>query len=134
MTLADFKAAVGVVGGVIVYYLGGWDIALYALLMVMVLDYLTGVSKAVYLGKLNSYIGFKGITKKVAYLFLVALAAQVDLITGATGAVRSIVIMFLFANEGLSIVENLAEMEVPIPDTIRNALEVLKAKDKNGGK
>lgn len=100
-----------------------------ALLVFMILDYVTGVSRSWYQKQLNSYVGFRGIVKKVGLLVVVAVAAQIDLVTGNTGAVRSIAIMFLAANEGLSILENLAGMDVPVPATIKAALASWKAKD-----
>jgi toxin secretion/phage lysis holin len=136
MSEFNAKAFIAALGGVIIYYLGGWDVAFRALLVFMVLDYVTGVSNAWYQRKLNSYTGARGIAKKVGLLILVAVATQIDMVTGGSSAVRSITIMFLAANEALSILENLAQMDVPIPNAIRQALEAWKAKDaqnKDGG-
>ena len=62
----------------IVYLLGGWDIALKTLLIVIAIDYISGICKAIYKKKLNSKVGIKGIVKKFAYLLTVALAVEVD--------------------------------------------------------
>jgi len=116
----------GTLATALVYFLGGWDIALQVLLLVVVLDYLTGVCKAIYNKKLNSEIGLKGIVKKIGYFILVAVSTMLDRITGDTGAIRTIVIYFFVANEGISILENWGGMGLPLPPKLKNALEQLK--------
>ena len=51
-----------------IYLLGGFDIALQSLLIVIVIDYLTGIASAIYNKELSSKIGFKGIIKKFCYI------------------------------------------------------------------
>lgn len=108
------------------YFLGGWDIALQLLITVMVLDYLTGVAKAIYNKKMNSKVGAKGIIKKFGYLVIVALAVILDKVTGDTGAIRTLVIYFFVANEGISILENWGGMKLPLPQKLIDTLEQLK--------
>lgn len=110
----------------VVYLLGGWDIALQTLVIVMFIDYISGVSKAIYKKKLNSKVGIKGIIKKFAYLLTVALAVELDRITGNTGAIRTLVIYFFVANDGISILENLGGMGVPLPNKLKEVLEQLR--------
>ena len=110
----------------ILYLLGGWDVALACLIVAIILDYLSGVIKAYVTKELSSKIGFKGLIKKVGVLLIVMLSVIVDQITGSTGAIRTLVIYYFVANEGLSILENLAQAGVPIPNSIKNALKVLK--------
>lgn len=116
------------ISSTILYLLGGWDIALKCLIVVIVIDYLTGVLSAIYNKKLNSIIGTKGIIKKVSYLCIVALSTIIDIITGQTGVIRTLVIYFFVANEGISIIENIAEMGVPMPKKLIDVLEQLKKK------
>lgn len=110
----------------LVYYLGGWDIALQTLLVIIVLDYLTGICKAIHTKKLNSEIGLKGIVKKIGYLIIVAVSVILDKIAGNTGAIRTLVIYFFVANEGISILENWGGMGLPLPQKLRDTLEQLK--------
>ncbi len=110
----------------IVYFLGGWDIALQLLLIAIVLDYLTGILKAIYKKKLSSEIGLKGIVKKIGYLILVALSTMLDRVMGNTGAIRTLVIYFFVANEGISILENWGSMGVPFPQKLKDTLDQLK--------
>ncbi len=116
----------------VLYFLGGWDMALKTLLIIIALDYLTGVCDAIANKKINSKIGAKGIIKKVGYLIIVAVSVQLDQIVGDTGAIRNLVIYFFVANEGISILENWGSMGLPLPEKVMEVLEQLK-KD-NGGK
>ena len=111
-----------------VYLVGGFDIALQSLLIVMVVDYLTGIASAIYNKNLSSKIGLKGILKKFSYLCVVALSVVIDNLTGQSGLIRSLVIYFFVANDGLSIIENMAEMNVKLPEKLIDALEQIKKK------
>ena len=115
----------------IVYYLGGLDTAIKTLLILMVLDYITGICKSIVNKKVNSIIGLKGIIKKVGYLILVALSFLLDGVVGDTGAIRNLVVYFFVANEGISILENWGAMGLPLPSKILEVLEQLKKE--NGG-
>lgn len=110
----------------LVYFLGGWDVALQTLLIVIVIDYLSGICRAIYKKELNSKVGAKGIIKKVGYLLIVALAVVLDRVIGDTGAIRTLVIYFFVANEGISILENWGDMGLPLPQKIFDVLEQLK--------
>lgn len=116
----------GTLATALVYFLGGWDIALQILITVIVLDYITGICKAIYNKKMNSKVGAKGIIKKIGYLIVVAVAVELDRITGNTGAIRTLVIYFFVANEGISILENWGGMGLPLPQKLTDTLEQLK--------
>lgn len=112
----------------IIYLLGGLDIALKSLLIVIIIDYLTGVASAIYSKKLSSAIGFKGIIKKFCYLLIVALSVVIDNLTGQSGVIRTLVIYFLVSNDGISIIENMAELNIKLPSKLIEVLEQLKKK------
>ena len=118
----------GTLATTLVYFLGGWDVALQILLLVVALDYITGVCKAIYNKKLNSEIGARGIVKKIGYFVIVALAVLLDRTMGDTGALRTLVIYFFVANEGISILENWGAMKLPLPKKLVDTLEQLKGK------
>ncbi len=111
-----------------IYLLGGIDIALQSLLIVIVIDYLTGIASAIYNKELSSKMGFKGIIKKFSYLLVVALSVVIDKLLGQSGLIRSLVIYFFVANDGLSIIENMAEMNIKLPQKLIDALEQIKKK------
>lgn len=110
------------------YFLGGFDLALKSLLIVMTIDYLTGVSSAIYNKKLSSKIGFKGIIKKFCYLLVIGLSVAIDNLTGQNGIIRSLVIYCFIANDGISIIENMGELDIKLPQKLIDTLEQLKKK------
>ena len=117
-----------------VYLLGGFDVAISCLLIAIVLDYISGIIKAYITKQLSSEIGLKGIIKKIAILLIVMLAVLIDRVTGESGAIRTLVIYYFVANEGLSIIENFAAAGVPIPAVIKNTLKALKKESKSNKK
>ncbi len=122
------KMILSIIGTGCVYIFGGLDVALQCFLIAIVLDYITGLCKAYVTKKLNSKIGLKGIIKKVGLLCLVALAVILDRICGETGLIRTMILYYLVANEGLSIIENLGEMDIIVPQFLKDKLEQLKDK------
>ena len=116
----------GTLATMLVFLLGGWDIAIQVLLLVVFLDYISGILKAIYNKKLNSEIGLKGIVKKIGYFIIVAVAVILDRTMGDTGAIRTLVIYFFVANEGISILENWGGMGLPLPQKLKDTLEQLK--------
>ena len=120
------KSVISMIVTFLVYVLGGWDIALQSLIIVIVLDYLTGISKSYITKELNSNKGFKGIIKKLSMFCIVAVAVIIDNIIGQTGMIRTLIIYYLVANEGLSIIENLAKMDIIVPNFLKDKLEQIK--------
>lgn len=117
--------ASGITTGLI-YLFGGFDVALSCLVIAIALDYISGIIKAFYTKQLSSKIGFKGLLKKIGILILVMVAVLVDRVAGNSGAIRTLVIYYFVANEGLSIIENLAETNIPIPAVLKRALKAIK--------
>ena len=110
----------------IIYILGGFDVALKSLIIIVIIDYLTGVGSAYYNKKVSSKKGLKGIIKKFCYFLIVALAVVIDNLMGQSGVIRTLVIYFFVANDGISIIENMAEMDVKLPKKLIESLEDLK--------
>ncbi len=122
-------------GGWLGYFLGGCDGLLYALLVFVVIDYITGVMCAVSDKKLSSAVGFRGICRKVLIFLLVGLAHILDMqVLHQEGILRTAVIFFFLANDGLSIVENAAHLGLPVPKPLKDVLEQLHDRaEKSGG-
>lgn len=132
MTRTNIKVALGEIGAVLGFFIGGADGLIKALIIFAVVDYITGVAAAAIEHKLNSEIGFKGITKKLLLFCIVGVAHILDLYVIGSGAVcRSAVVLFYIANEGLSIIENSARCGLPIPNKLRVILEQLKENNDN---
>ena len=128
---AKIQIAATGLGGWLGYFMGGLDGLLIALLVFMVLDYITGVMCAVVDRKLSSATGFRGIFKKVCILLLVGLANIADMyIVGDGSALRGAVVCFYLSNEGLSLLENTAHIGLPVPEPLKNALAQLHNREK----
>ena len=97
----------------------------------MVLDYLTGILKAVYTKTLSSRIGLKGIITKVLYLAIISVVVVAGNILGIT-VTREMIFWFFIANECISIVENTVEVGVPVPKKLKEVL--LQLRDQNESK
>ena len=117
----------GVMGVVAEVLFGTWSDALMALVVAMLIDYVSGVLAA-YINpalSLNSQRGFRGILKKIMILLLVSLGHVLD--TAMHQQIICIAVTYFFlGNEGLSIVENAATAGVPIPTKLRDQLEQLR--------
>lgn len=107
--------------------LGGVDRLLTALLIFMVLDYLTGMFCAWKDKTLSSRKGLIGLMKKAGMLFLICVGHVLDsMVTGNAAAFRTMLIFFFIANEGLSILENSGRLGIPIPGRLKDAIEKLR--------
>ena len=113
-----------------VWLIGGVDVAFLCLIVAIALDYISGIIKAFNTKTLSSSIGFRGILKKIGVLVLVMLSVVVDRITVNNGAIRTLVVYYFVANEGLSVLENLAQAGIPVPKKLKEALKVIKKENK----
>jgi toxin secretion/phage lysis holin len=132
---AKIQIAFSAIGGWLGYFLGGLDGLLIALLVLMVLDYISGLMCAIADKDLDSRIGFRGICKKVLILMLVGVANIIDVhVVGTGSALRGAVVCFYMSNEALSLFENAAHLGLPVPDKLREVLSQLhnrQQKDKD---
>ena len=120
------QMAFAAVGGWLGYFLGGNDGLLIALVLFVVVDYLTGVMCAISDKTLSSNVGFRGICRKVLIFLLVGIANILDGHVIGTGSVlRTAVIFFYISNEGVSLMENAGHLGLPIPEKIKTVLEQL---------
>ena len=114
------------VGGWLGYFLGGCDGLFYALIVFVVIDYITGIMCAIINQSLSSEVGFKGICRKVLIFLLVGIANILDVqVIGSGSVLRTAVIFFYLSNEGVSILENAAFLSLPVPEKIKIVLEQL---------
>lgn len=111
----------------------------------MLIDYITGMAGAAYTGEINSRIGVIGIVKKVCYLALVAVGIVVDyLITTALVQIGiviqinycfgMIITIWLIINELISILENLGELNIPLPQFLIKTVKSLKGRVEDAAK
>lgn len=114
------------IAGSLGYFIGGFDSMIYALLVFVIIDYITGVMCAIADKKVSSAIGFKGICRKVLIFLLVGVANILDVqVIGTGSALRTAIIFFYLSNEGISLLENAAHLGLPVPEKIKTVLEQL---------
>lgn len=129
------STAGGLLGGVIAMAFGGWSEGLTTLLILMIVDYISGLvvaglfqaSPKTASGGLESKAGWKGLARKVATLLIVMVAYRIDVALGTNYLMNAAVIGFI-VNELISLVENAGLMGIPMPKAITKAIDVLTAK------
>ena len=125
-----FQTILTAIGGFLGWFFGGFDGFLYALLAFVCIDYLTGVMVAIVNKTVSSEVGFKGIFKKVLIFTLVGVANIIDVNVLQSGsAIRTAVIFFYLSNEGFSILENAAALDLPVPNKLKEILAQIRKKD-----
>lgn len=96
------------------------------LIVLMFIDVVMGVLCAFSTKTLSSSASRKGMTKKVATLLVVAMAAAID--PFATNIpLAMLVAIFYLVTEALSIVENAGRLGLPVPKVLLETLSKLKA-------
>lgn len=129
----DFWVTIKVIIGLIGFYLGvvigPMTGAFIALCCLMVMDYITGFINAILTKTLSSEVGFKGLARKVFILVLVGVGHLLDTYVLGTEGVRTMVIFWFIANEGLSILENSAAIGLPVPAKLKDVLSQIGGKD-----
>ena len=105
---------------------------LLVLVVVMIIDYITGWIVAILgnslkteSGHLDSNMAWKGLLKKGLALLVVLLGALLDKAVGQS-VFRNMCVWFYIANEALSILENLALAGVPFPKSVKRLLEQMR--------
>jgi toxin secretion/phage lysis holin len=101
---------------------------LQILVAFVIIDYVSGLLASATEGKLSSKIGFRGIAKKLMIFCLVAAGHLVDRAIGDGHIIGDTVIFFYLGNELLSILENAGRTGLPVPNQIKNAVQILKGK------
>ncbi|MFC5471778.1 holin family protein [Cohnella suwonensis] len=119
-------------GAAFSFSFGTWTESLTFLLVLMAIDYFTGVAAALREGTgLNSNFGFWGLLKKAMILLVMIIAHRLDVLLGVE-AVMGSAVFFYIANELLSIIENYGRMGLPLPDRLKQIVSVLR--DRAGDK
>lgn len=126
------QTVIAALGGWLGWFLGGLDGFLYALIIFVIVDYITGIMVAIINRELSSAIGARGIFKKILIFIIVAIAHIIDSrLVGDSSVIRTAVIFFYLSNEGISILENATQIGLPIPQKLKNVLAQLNNKGGN---
>ncbi|MCY8345054.1 phage holin family protein [Bacillus haynesii] len=130
-----YKGLVAAAGGLIGFLFGGWSVLLTILLVLVIVDYASGLVAAAVNGEVKSRVGMLGITRKVFIFVMVLVAHMIDLLLIESGIeigflVMTVTIVFYCINELISIGENAEKMGVPVSDPITKAIDILKQQNK----
>ena len=135
--LSEFIAAIG---GAIASFFISMPPLVWILIAVMSIDYVTGLicgamgkSKKTETGYLASHEAWKGLMKKALILLVVLLSNLLDIaVSKGAGitfeAVMGATCLWFIASEGLSILENVASIGVPVPKILLKLLEIMREK------
>lgn len=120
----EIGGLVAIIGTIIHYFLGQWTPLLETLIIFMLFDYITGVMSAWInpYKKLDSRKGMNGLKRKGVILIMVMVGHFFDNAIGQNTMTRDIVALFYLGNEGLSILENVANCGVPVPNKLKDKL------------
>ena len=128
-----FYSITAVFGGVVGYLTGEWSAPMYALLVLMGIDFVTGIIKGAMSKsektenhRLQASVMFVGLLGKITCLFVVVAAHLMDIVLNIT-VIRDACVMCFIANELLSLIENCSAIGIPIPEKLRNCVEELKS-------
>lgn len=132
MQIEKVCGIIGVVGGFIADILGGADYTLRALMLLMLIDIIAGFSSASFYNTskyskngVSSEALLKGAVRKISVLSIIAIAVIIDRVMGLN-YVRNAVVMYFIATEGISILEHLVVIGVPVPQFVISILENIK--------
>lgn len=126
-TLLVMQCACSLIRRILGDLLGGWDGILYALFLFIAVEYMTGIFVAIVNKNLFNKVIFCEIAKKLSIILLVAVGHVVDTqIMQNENIVRVMIIFFYLSSEGISILENVALLGLPVPQKLRYILEQLK--------
>lgn len=133
-TLVYFKVGLTAVFTFIAEMLGGWDVILSLLVSLIMVDILTGIINAILNKNVSSSEMRKGIVRKLLIFVVIFVAFQIDrviidvsgspiMLFGAEWNIRTLFIIYACIEEGISLVENLANIGVPFPAWVKGVLE-----------
>ena len=124
----EIRVTAAIIGTALSQWLGGFDGLIETLIVFVIVDYVTGIFAAIIEKNLSSEFGFKGLLRKVLIFVLVGVANVVDekLLSVGDELLRTAVIFFYISNEGISILENVTRLGLPVPDKLKDILLQLK--------
>lgn len=107
------------------FMFGAFDLPLKILCVAVIMDYLSGMLKAFYLGEVSSKKGYKGLVKKIGIFFVIMVAQLIDRILGLE-ILRNATCIAYSINELTSISENMVSLDIYVPLFIKNSLGQIK--------
>jgi len=110
---------------------GQYDGILSTFIIFMGVDYITGICAAILSKTLSSKVGARGLAKKMGILCIIAITVVIENKILNTSGLRNAVLLFYISNEGISILENLCKLGIPIPNRLKSILIKMQGDDKD---
>lgn len=130
--VCTFYNKIILIGGGIIYFLlklcGDDGEGIHLLLILVVIDFITGLAKGITTSKVSSFRGSKGIIKKAMLFVAIIVAHHMDIIFSQGDTLKNLMLGMIYVNELISIFENLELMGVPFPNKLKKILEQCKDK------
>lgn len=101
------------------------------LLVLIIIDIITGIVKAWKFKKLRSRSAWFGYVRKMLTFLVIIVANIMDQILGLSGVLTFGTVLFYVSQEVLSITENLAQVGVKVPKAITDRLQVIEEKSED---
>lgn len=128
LEVTGFKGIGALFISFLIYLIGVINEAVVVLMFFMILDGVTGLLRSYVTKSWDSTIGFAGVVKKLGVFVMIGMAAGIEYMVISVGQDSHGVVLlgvtsFFIVNEGISILENCAQIGLPIPAVLFNALE-----------
>ena len=104
------------------------------LFILMIIDIITGIGKAVKNKNLWSRKSLLGFARKIFVFLIITVANLLDLFMNLNGALVLATVTFYILNEVLSITENAGQLGVPLPDKLLEVISVVNKKSETNVK
>lgn len=126
-----FKIFVSIAGSLFAWIEGVSDTPLFFLLIFIVVDYASSIISHYITGTISSSKGAKGFNKKFLLVLLACASLLLDAMMKADGWISNTLIIYLCANEGLSIIENAERGGILVPKFLKDRFASVKEKEEN---
>ena len=111
------------------------DVNLITILFIlMIIDIITGIGKAVKNKNLWSRKSLLGFARKIFIFLIITVANLLDLFMNLNGALVLATVTFYILNEVLSITENAGQLGIPLPDKLLEVISVVNKKSETNVK
>ena len=104
------------------------------LFILMIIDIITGIGKAVKNKNLWSRKSLLGFARKIFIFLIITVANLLDLFMNLNGALVLATVTFYILNEVLSITENAGQLGIPLPDKLLEVISVVNKKSETNVK
>lgn len=134
MKIETIQHVISIIGAFIVGIVGGYD-AIFSMLLVLVFaDIITGFIRACYNKEISSKVLRRGLVNKILYILFIWIGVLADKVlydmTGSyitiadkTFLIRDVIVIYLILEELISVLENAANIGLPVPAWLRSILK-----------